>query len=106
MSELDEVDGLAKRLELQKVLSAWEAFMQSVAYPYYVKARQDEIDQLKMQIVTIDPVDRKDEIELFKMRGDLRTTEEFLQLFEETAASLRDRIDTLVEAEQPSSNQK
>lgn len=96
-------DGPEKRQELQKVLIAWEAFMVSPAYPFYVKARLTEIEEIKSQIISIDPVERKDEIELFKMRGDLRTTEEFLTTFEDVAAKLKDRIDELVSTENQSS---
>jgi len=92
------------RVKLQEVEKAWTAFIVSPAYGYYVSARQQEIEQLRFDIVNIDPVERKDEIESYKMRGDLRTTEEFLTLFEETAASLRDRINQLIGREQQSSN--
>jgi hypothetical protein len=100
----EEANPVEHRIGLEKVLDAMETFIKSPALEFYKNARLFEIASIKEAIVTIDPVDRKDEIESFKMRGELRTTEEFLTFFEDTVASLKDRIATLRETEQPSNN--
>lgn len=103
---MTDEDSVEKRQELQKVLAAWETFISSPGYPYYIGAREAEIEIKRDELISIDPIDRKDEIEAYKMRGDLRTTEEFLTLFEETVANLKNRIEQMLETEQQSGNNK
>lgn len=104
MSETQDFqeDGpVRRRQDLEKVLAAMTAFIDSPAYVYYVEARRAEIEGKKAEIVSIDPVDRESEIEALKMRGDLRTTQEFLTYFEDTVVNLGERIELLLELEQP-----
>lgn len=106
MNDEDEpTQNVELRVRLQGFLAEYQAFMQTGAFGHYVRSRQAEVDQTRMDIVTIDPDDRKSEIESYKMRGDLRTTIEFVTLFEETTASLANRIEQLLELEQPSGEQ-
>lgn len=101
--EEDNLDapGIENRLKLQQVLVAFEAFMASPGYDYYVRGRRMECRNLESDIVNLEPIDRKDEIESFKLRGDLRTTLEFINLFDGTVSHIKDRIEAMLEAEQP-----
>lgn len=107
MNDLDPVEdqNVELRVHLQQLLVEYQAFMQTSAFRHYVKMRERESDGIKMDIITIDPIDRAAEIESFKMRGDLRTTDEFKTLFEDTTASLVDQIEQLLQLEQPSGEQ-
>lgn len=101
--ELEDLDapGVENRLKLQKVLDSFETFIASPGYDYYLKARRIEYQNLESDIVNLDPIDRKDEIEAFKLRGDLRTTLEFISLFDGTVSHIKDRLVAMLEAEQP-----
>lgn len=96
-----DAPGIENRLKLQQVLTAFEAFMASPGYEYYLKARRIEYHNLESDIVHLEPIDRKDEIESFKLRGDLRTTLEFINLFNGTVSHIKDRLEAMLEAEQP-----
>lgn len=102
----DEESSIEKRLRLQKVLVAWDSFIASEAYRFFKEAQILEAEGTRQAIVMLDPVDRVGEIESYKLRGDLRTEEAFISYFEDTAARLKDRIEELLEAEQPSSNKQ
>lgn len=93
---------IEKRQRLELVLKDFETFLASDGHKYYVAARQQEIEQKSRDIVHLDPVTREDEIESIKMRGDLRTSEEFENLFQDTVARLKAKIESLLELEQPS----
>lgn len=97
---------IEKRIRLQTVLVAWETFIKSPAYPYFVSAQEEEAAGTRQAIVLLDPVDRASELESMKLRGDLRTEEQFITYFEDTATRLRDYVDQLIEAEQPSSKKQ
>lgn len=97
----DEEVGAERRIKLQAVLMAYKAFLESPGYAYYVSSRKLELTNLESAVVELDPIDRKDEIESFKLRGDIRTTREFIPLFEDTVSRLEDRIEAMLEAEQP-----
>ena len=102
---IDEEDiSVETRIKLQTVLTETQAFLSSSAYAFYVEARLREIEILRDNIISLDPKSREDEIESFKMRGELRLQQEFVSLFEDVAVSLADRIEQLLEAEQPNSN--
>lgn len=105
MSEDFQEEGVVTiRQNLQSVLAAFTTFIDGPGYVHYVNARKVEIAQKKADIVSIDPVDRPAEIESYKMRGDLRTTEEFLTLFEDVVVNLGERIEQLLLLEQPNDN--
>lgn len=95
-----------RRIRLQAVLLAWQAFLSSPAYPFFKNAQEEEVRLTQQAIVMLDPVDRVTEIESLKLRGDLRTEEQFVNYFEDTATRLQTTIDDLVEAEQPSSEKQ
>lgn len=99
--DFQEEGSVTIRQNLEEVLKAVSDFINGPAYIYYVNARKTEIAQKRADIVSIDPIDRVAEIECFKMRGDLRTTEEFLTLFEDMVVNLGDRIEQLLDLEQP-----
>lgn len=101
MQEPSEEQSVELRQYLQKILVGYETFLSHDAHSHYVKMREIEVLGKQDDIVKMDPVDRATEIEGFKMRGDLRTTQEFQILFEETTTSLKDRIQQLLEKEQP-----
>lgn len=94
-----------ERMRLEVVEKDIADFVKTAAFAEYRRSREKEIADLRDSIVSMDPLTREDEIESLKMRGDLRTTEQFLTLFEDTAASLKHRIAQLREREQPSSVQ-
>lgn len=88
-----------RRVRYERVLAAIEAFIASDGYAWWKTSRQNDISVTEGAIIAMDPIERKDEIEGFKLRGDLRTTQDFLTIFEDTASSLRKQIDELVESE-------
>jgi hypothetical protein len=83
-------------------LQALEAFLESRAHTGYVEARKEELKQVQDSILSVDPVDRTDEIEHFKLRGEMRVLEELITTFEVAAEGLRDRIADLEEEEEGS----
>lgn len=95
-----------RRIRLQAIVAEYAAFMRTRAFTHYVSGREAEVENLRAEIVDFEPTDRKSEIESYKLRGDLRTTREFLSLFEDTVASLNDTIDMLVASEQPTQHQQ
>lgn len=95
-----------RRVRLQKVEAQWLAFMQTEAYQYFLTAQQTEVELTQQAIVMLDPIDRQDEIESYKLRGDLRTEQAFVNYFQDTATRLGDAIEELLEAEKPSSTQQ
>lgn len=97
----DIPDGIEKRLKLEQVRDAFQSFINSVGYTFYVEARQVETKNIEDSIIMLEPLDRPSEIEQFKLRGDRRTTIEFETLFEDTVSRLEDRIVELRELEQP-----
>lgn len=101
MSALDLESSVERRIRLQSVLLAWDTFMASLAYPFYVAAQEEEVELTKQAVVGMDPVDRVTEIESLKLRGDLRTEEQFVTYFEDVAARLKTEIEELLESEQP-----
>lgn len=110
MSDVDDLiedveekqpDSVDLRIRLQKLREQYLAFLDTDAHDHYVRSRKAEVIEIANQIVAADPIDRKDEIESFKLRGDMRTTREFITLFEDTLSRLDERIEQLLEAEQP-----
>lgn len=95
-----------KRIRLQKVQVQWLDFMKTEAYKYFVDAQATEIELTQGAIIALDPIDRKDEIESYKLRGMLRAEQEFISYFEDTARRLGDAIENLLEAEKPTSTQQ
>ena len=80
-------------------LAALEAFLGSRAYVGFVEARKEELRQVRETILSVDPVDRTDEIEHFKLRGEMRVLEDMLTVFESAAEELKDRIEDLEQEE-------
>jgi predicted nuclease with TOPRIM domain len=83
-------------------LQALDAFLGSRAYVGFTEARREELKQVQDSILNVDPIDRQDEIEHFKLRGEMRVLEEMLTTFEGAAEELRDRIADLEEEEEGS----
>jgi len=102
----DETPSVERRQRLQKIREQYQAFLATEAYTHYVVGREAEVENLRAEIVDFEPMDRRGEIESYKLRGDLRTTHEFISLFEDTVTSLNDVIEQLLEAEQPKSQQQ
>lgn len=90
-SELDELDSKKKHLV------ALEAFVDSAAHKGFIAAREYDIRTIKDAILMVDPVDRSDEIEGFKLRGELRYAEQMVKTFEDALVNLKVRVDELVE---------
>lgn len=103
---MSEEAPVERRIRLQQVHAAWLTFMSSPAYRFFKEAQQLEVDLTRQAIVMLDPMDRGTEIEAFKLRGDLRTEEQFVNYFEDTATRLQTTIDDLIDAEQPSSEKQ
>lgn len=101
IEEQQPEDSVELRFRLEKLRDQYLAFLSTEAHDHFVRSRKAEVIEIANAIVALDPMDRRDEIESFKMRGDMRTTEEFVTLFEDTLRSLDERIQQLLDAEQP-----
>lgn len=103
MIEVDEESGeltLKRKLEeLNGFLTSWmhEAFIAGLLLDAQIKERE---------IIALDPLTRAEEIELLKLRGDLRTIQSFPTLFEEARDNLEDRFDQLELAKLNRENQQ
>ena len=80
-------------------LASLEAFMGSRAYTGFLAARDAELRSINETILTVDPVERADEIEHWKLRGEKRCLEHMIVAFEDGADELRDRIAEIEESE-------
>lgn len=90
---------VTSRLHHQKHLESLELFMVSIAYKGYLAARKKEIFELKEAILLNEPTDQKSQAEDFKMRGELKTLEQMLNVFEDARLTLKRRIEEMLERE-------
>lgn len=85
--------------KLREHLESLETFFKSSAHVGYVAAREEEVKNLEAAIVAMDPIDRATEIEGFKLRGELRSQQGMISIFEDARVTLKDRIDQMAELE-------
>jgi hypothetical protein len=74
---------------------ALEEFIEGPAHAGYVEARTRELEMVREAILDLDPVERADEIELYKLRGEMRLLEQLVNNFPIALEDLRDRISDL-----------
>lgn len=98
-------DLLAERQRLTTHLGELELFLKSLVYRGWQVARIIQLRKIEEDIVDIDPVDRKTEIENFKLRGERRLLQDLENQFEDTRETLKSRLDEIEELLQPSTDQ-
>lgn len=99
IEDADPASPVTSRLKHEKHLEALEAFMNSVAYSGFLAARRHEIQETKEAILLNEPTDPKSQAEDFKMRGELKTLEQMLIVFEDARLTLKRRIEEMLERE-------
>jgi hypothetical protein len=82
-------------MRLKKHKDALEAFMKGPAHAGYVEARKEELRLVKETIIDIDPMRREDEIEQYKLRGEMRVLQGLIGVFEDALEEVNDRIEDL-----------
>ena len=96
---------LAERDRLRKHLDELEPFLRGEVYKGWQSARNESLRQTELDIVTFDPVDRKTEIESFKLRGKRELLLDLATQFEDTRETLKSRLDEIEELLQPTTEQ-
>jgi hypothetical protein len=86
-------------IKLKAHEKALETFLDSPAHTGFVAARQEELRLVKDTILELDPVRREDEIEQYKLRGEMRVLEGLVGCFPDALEELRDRISDLEDEE-------
>jgi hypothetical protein len=74
---------------------ALEEFIGGPAHAGYVEARTRELEMVREAILDLDPVERADEIEGYKLRGEMRLLEHLVNNFPTALEDLKDRISDL-----------
>jgi hypothetical protein len=75
------------------------AFVNGPAHAGFVEARKLELGMVKQAILDLDPTERKDEIEQYKLRGEMRVLENLVDSFPWALEELRNRISDLEDEE-------
>ena len=83
----------------QEHLASLEDFLQSPAFLGYKAAIKFDIAATKEAILAIEPLDIRDMIEEFKLRGELRCLEQMQTIFEDARVNLKSQIDELADVE-------
>src|SRR5258705_10229826 len=86
-------------IRLKEHLVSLEVFIDSPAHVGFLAARQEEIRQIEDTLRDVDRVDRGDEIEQYKFRGERRCLKSMVTVFSDAAEELRDRISDLEDEE-------
>lgn len=87
-----------ERADHVKHLEELELFLGSRVHRGFVAARKRELFEVEQAIVSEEPIDRKTEIESFKLRGDRRTLLSLISTFEDVRENLKQRIVAIDEA--------
>lgn len=82
-------------MKLRKHRDALEAFMKGPAHAGYIAAREMELRLVKETILELDPLRREDEIEQYKLRGEMRVLQGLVNVFEDALEEVKDRMDEL-----------
>ena len=78
---------------------ALEEFLKGPVHVGYVTARKHELDLVKEAILDLDPADRAGEIEMYKLRGEMRLLENLIDNFPNALDDLKDQISDLEDEE-------
>ncbi|HEU0048815.1 MAG TPA: hypothetical protein VFQ43_14590 [Nitrososphaera sp.] len=78
-------------------LAALDTFLGGPAHAGYKVGIQLEIDEVRKQIVNVEPITEVDRAEHFKLHGELRCLEQMLTGFEDARVTLKNRIDEIAE---------
>ena len=95
LTEFDSAEAVEELSSKRKHLADLEVFIASSVHTNYVVGRRHERALLERVIVDLDPVDRKTEIESYKLRGELRCVETSVTLFEDARDTLKKRVEEL-----------
>jgi hypothetical protein len=82
-------------LKLKAHEKALVEFIEGPAHAGYVEARKRELLDVREAILGMDPVRREDEIEQYKLRGEMRVLENLIENFPNALEDLRERISDL-----------
>jgi hypothetical protein len=99
IEDIDPEAPATSRLHHQRHLESLKTFMESIAYQGYLSARRMEIEQVKSNILLNEPSNPQSIAEDFKMRGELKTLEEMLNVFKDARLTLERRIEEMLERE-------
>jgi len=79
----------------RKLRDAFEAFIAGPVHGNYQAGCRAELQELEVQILDLDPVTREQEIEMFKLRGELRRVQTMIEVFANSLEDLKREIDVL-----------
>lgn len=83
---------LIRKRQLQKL---FEVFIAGPLHVNYQAGCRESLQDLEGQILTLDPVTREQEIEMFKLRGELRRLQWMTDIFPNSLEDLKREIDEL-----------
>jgi hypothetical protein len=83
---------LIRKRQLQKL---FEVFIGGPLHVNYQEGCRMELEDIEGQILAFDPVTREHEIELFKLRGEMRRLQWCIELFPNMLETLKREIDEL-----------
>jgi hypothetical protein len=83
---------LIKKRQLQKL---YELFVAGPLHVNYQAGCREALQEVEGQILTLDPVTREQEIEMFKLRGEVRRLQWMIDLFPNSLEDLKREIDEL-----------
>lgn len=78
-------------------LAELDAFLESLVFKGWETARLTRLTETRDDIIDLVPVDRKSEIESYKLRGRLELMEELATFFQDSRETLKQRLDEIEE---------
>lgn len=97
---------ISEKSAIQKHLAELVPFLASTVFQNWQVARAERQRQTEETILNFDPVDRKDEIEILKLRGELRLLQDLETQFEDTRKSLEERLEEIENLLKPNTDQE
>lgn len=86
---------ITEKSAIQKHLTELVSFLSGDVFKNWQKARASRLAETDQTILEFDPVDRKDELEVLKLRGERRLLIDLENQFEDTRKSLEDRLEEI-----------
>jgi len=83
---------LIRKRQLQKL---FEVFIDGPLHVNYQAGCRASLQEVEGQILSLDPVTREQEIEMFKLRGEVRRLQSMIELFPNGLEHLKREIDDL-----------
>lgn len=90
---------MSSRTEKQEHLSELEGFLRGPVFRGWLAGLRQDIAFTEAQVLALDPITREDEIEILKLRGELRRMQSQITTFEDAASTLKDEINEMLESE-------